>query len=109
MSQNRTLLLAIGLITLLISSSSFSADDKPLTPFRQCVESRMGNLASMQNRWNPRTFVGGIHIDIVKICLQLHGSFEQKSKDKKSEDSRVLPASTYEDMTSDNEDTSVSI
>lgn len=113
MSQNKTTVIVAGLLASVLCSTSALANDKPkvLSPFAQCVENRMGSLAQMQNRWNSRTFVGGIHIEAIKFCSQLFSSLDA-TPDKKDLQNKnhILPASHQEEAPESNDhDTDISI
>ena len=70
MSQNKTIVL-VSLISMLYFFGSMAQ----ASSMRTCVESSMvdrgiGHFIISNNRWNPSTFVGKIHLEIVKECHQ---------------------------------------
>jgi hypothetical protein len=73
MSQNKTLKkISLLLVGFFVYSSFSAASAQNAQPVRACVDAKLleaGIDPMMQNRWNQSTFVGKIHIKLVKLCL----------------------------------------
>jgi hypothetical protein len=102
-SQNKTVMLMLS-IFLGLSTLSSQAHAGALG---DCVETKMGDLGikDMQNRWNPTTYVGKIHIQIIKKCEKEMASIQVQEK--------IIPASFHQEemdhLNNDNNQTETAI